>query len=236
MATRQIPDQLRAAHVRDLRAFAAARRVRDRVSATAARATPCASCARAARFGEGWIREGARDRRRRADAHDARALTGRPAARAPRGHARRGRCAASRGADSPISRAPRPRRPGRQRPASSARAVELFNASEHAEDDRRRDPLARAAATCRLAPAPRGAGRRDPGRLGAVLVPLRSRPRRRIVHRRAQGYELSELDERARRRQRRGRSRTARWRSRCKLPPWSTASCRASSSRSCSTG
>ena len=106
-----------------------------------------------------------------------------------------------------------------------ARAIELFNASEHRRTIAGRGAHARRAARDRAPVGDRGQRRHDRGGLGAVLVPLRGRPRRRGRRRPRDAGRATEL-ERARRRPSdadgRTRSPTSTARCTCGSAPCST--------------
>ena len=201
----------------------------------------CELCAPRAAH-EGWIREGADapSDRRRAARRDAAPLAARAPARArgrARGRApRRGAEAPPRPTARARARAPARRRRRRARaPTAAARAAAreprhvraVPTSAEH--EDRRarsssstppstpaRSPASRARSarpSCRVRPPSDGASVVDDRRrVGAVLVPLRGRPRPTRpagARRRGQGYELDELDAEEREPQR-GRRRARR--------------------------
>ena len=122
------PDQSRDGDVRDLRALAPARRVRDDVPERH-RAPSGLRAVHGARFGEGWVREGTaiagpRRRARRAPARSSAAC-----GRASRTRTHRRRAAAS-ARPRCAARAPRPRGPAEVGGTARARG-RAFNASEH---------------------------------------------------------------------------------------------------------
>ena len=214
MATRQLQHQPRAGHVRDLPAARCCAASTPRRFATGqAVHTVCELCIARA-FDEGWIREGSSVTRLGRDAHAcARARSSAACARAWRSGRTATAPAAGRG-----DRARRPPRARRaRRPARPARArCRPLQRQRAAEADRRRDPLARRALRPRRPP--------HDGVLVEILVAwelcwyrFEADLEGDIVHRRGQGYELSELDGEPRRGQRRRRSRRLALRWPCKL-------------------